>query len=91
MAVLFFLAVNQQGLLRLWRLQREQEHLEVEIALLRERSAELRLARTRLENDMLYIERLAREKYRMVKKGEKVFRVIQPEDQPPAVKRVQTP
>ncbi len=91
MAVLFFLAVNQQGLLRLWRLQREQEHLEAEIALLRERSAELRQARTRLENDMVYIERLAREKYRMVKKGEKVFRVIPHEDQPPAGKRVQTP
>ncbi len=91
MAVLFFLAVNQHGLLRLWRLQREQERLEVEIALLRERSADLRQVRTHLENDMLYIERLVREKYRMVKKGEKVFRVIPREDRPPAGNRAQTP
>ena len=30
----------------------------------------------RLENDMKYIEKLAREKYRMAKPGEKVFKVI---------------
>ena len=90
-ALLFFLAVNQHGLLRLWRLQREQERLEVEIALLRERSHELRQARTRLDNDMLYIERLARGRYRMVKKGEKVFRVIPSKDRPAVGNRAQTP
>ena len=90
-ALLFFLAVNQHGLLRLWRLQREQVRLEVEIALLRERSHELRQVRTRLDNDMQYIERLARERYRMVKKGEKVFRVIPSENQPAVGNRAQTP
>ena len=30
----------------------------------------------RLENDIDYIEKLAREKYRMAKPGEKVFKVI---------------
>ena len=34
----------------------------------------------RLENDIDYIEKLAREKYRMAKKGEKVFKVIEKED-----------
>jgi len=29
-----------------------------------------------LENDLKYIEKLAREKYRMAKPGEKVFKVI---------------
>ena len=90
-AVLFFLAVNQHGLLRLWQLQREQVRLDVEIALLRERSHELRLVRTRLDNDMQYIERLARERYRMVKKGEKVFRVIPSENRPAVGNRAQTP
>jgi len=33
--------------------------------------------RNRLETDMEYIEKLARERYRMAKKGEKVFRVIE--------------
>ena len=90
-ALLFFMAVNQHGLLRLWRLQREQVRLEVEIALLRERSNELRQVRTRQDNDMQYIERLARERYRMVKKGEKVFRVIPSENRPAVGNRAQTP
>ena len=29
-----------------------------------------------LENDMAYIERLARERYRMVRRGEQLFRVM---------------
>lgn len=90
-ALLFFLAVNQHGLLRLWRLQREQVRLDVEIALLIERSHELRQIRTRLDSDMQYIERLARERYRMVKKGEKVFRVIPSENRPAVGNRAQTP
>ena len=32
--------------------------------------------KTRLENDLQYIEKLAREKYRMAKPGEKVFKVM---------------
>jgi cell division protein FtsB len=32
--------------------------------------------KNRLETDLDYIERLAREKYRMAKRGEKVFKVI---------------
>ena len=35
------------------------------------------IEKTRLESDLQYIEKLAREKYRMAKKGEKVFRVIE--------------
>ena len=37
---------------------------------------ELVLEKHRLENDLDYIEKLAREKYRMAKPGEKVFKVI---------------
>ena len=74
--VLLFISLNQHGLLRLYRLRAEQKHLEEEIALLQERAAELRQEMVSLEHDMVYIERLAREKYRMVKRGEKVFRVI---------------
>ena len=32
--------------------------------------------KNRLENDLKYIEKLAREKYKMAKPGEKVFKVI---------------
>ena len=80
LVVLLFLIFNRHGLLHLYRLQSEQKRIEAEIALLQERAAELRQGVASLESDLMYIERLAREKYRMVKRGEKVFRVIR--DQP---------
>ncbi len=89
-AILSFIALNQYGLFRLWRLQKEHEQLQAEIALLREKSQTLRGEQTRLEDDMVYIERLAREKYRMVKRGEKVFRVIPSEQLQPADEQGQT-
>ena len=75
-AVLLVLAINRHGLARLYRLRTEQERLNGEIALLQEQTARLRQEMTSLQSDLTYIERLAREKYRMVKRGEKVFRVI---------------
>jgi cell division protein FtsB len=36
----------------------------------------LEAEKTRLETDFEYIEQLAREKYRMAKPGEKVFKVL---------------
>ncbi|MEE9466480.1 MAG: septum formation initiator family protein [Candidatus Neomarinimicrobiota bacterium] len=89
--ILFFIAVNQHGLFRLWRLQTEHEQLQAEIVLLRERAQQLRQGQAQLENDMRYIEKLAREKYRMVKRGEKVFRVIPSSEQQPAGEQEQTP
>ena len=88
-AVLLFITVNRQGLLRLHRLRAEQERLEREIARLEAQTTELMVERAHLETDLSYVERLAREKYRMVQRGEKVFRVM-PSD-PPAKKNGKTP
>lgn len=55
--------------------------MDVEIVMLRDRAGQLRGEIASLENDLEYIERLAREKYRMVKRGEKIFRVV-PQDPP---------
>ena len=74
--VLLFILINQHGLAPLYRLQQDNKRLNKEIAALRARADSLRTEQTSLENDMLYIERLARGKYRMVKRGEKVFRVM---------------
>tara|TARA_B100000700_G_scaffold330500_1_gene457050 strand:- start:10152 stop:10271 length:120 start_codon:yes stop_codon:yes gene_type:complete len=35
------------------------------------------IEKERLENDLEYIEQLARERHRMAKPGEKVFRVVE--------------
>ena len=80
---LLFIILNRHGLLRLYQLRAEQERLEAEITMLQEQAAELRQEMGSLENDLAYIERLAREKYRMVKRGEKVFRVMQNRQRPP--------
>lgn len=74
--VLLIVALNRQGLGRLYRFKAEQARLQLEIAALEARAVELKVERAHLEVDMAYIERLAREKYRMVKRGEKVFRVL---------------
>lgn len=55
--------------------------MEAEIVMIRDRAIQLRDEVSKLENDLEYIERLAREKYRMVKRGEKIFRVV-PKDPP---------
>ena len=52
--------------------QKRIEELKTEIALLENE-------KKRLQTDLDYIERLAREKYRMAKTGEKVFKVISKE------------
>ena len=82
LVVLLFLIPGRHGLLHLYRLQSEQRRIEVEIASLQERATELRQEVASLKGDLTYIERLAREKYRMVKRGEKVFRVMPDRRQP---------
>ena len=74
--ILFLLVFNNHGLLRLYRIQSENRQVEAEIALLQARAAELSQEAASLENNMAYIERLAREKYRMVRQGEQLFRVM---------------
>jgi cell division protein FtsB len=43
---------------------------------LRDEREKLKIEKNKLENDMKYLEKLARENYLMSKPGEKVFRVL---------------
>ena len=67
---------GDHGLLQLYKLKKEKNKIQKHISNIREEKEELVLEKHRLENDMEYIEKLAREKYRMAKPGEKVFKVI---------------
>ena len=67
---------GDHGILQLYKLKKEKSKMQDHIIDLREEKEELVLEKHRLENDLGYIEKLAREKYRMAKPGEKVFKVI---------------
>ena len=67
---------GDHGLLQLYKLKRERSKIQNHISELRKDREGLVKEKTRLENDLKYIEKLAREKYRMSKPGEKVFKVM---------------
>ena len=66
---------GDHGLLQLYKLK-EKNKIQDHISNFREEKEKLVSEKHRLENDIDYIEKLAREKYRMAKPGEKVFKVI---------------
>ncbi|KAB2879521.1 septum formation initiator family protein [bacterium] len=57
-------------------IKRQKMNLENEIAQLKKDQAHLLKNRERIKNDLTYIEKVAREKYSMVKPGEHVYQVI---------------
>ena len=67
---------GDHGLLQLYKLKRERSKIKNHISELRKDREELIKEKAKLENDLKYIEKLAREKYKMAKPGEKVFKVI---------------
>ena len=67
---------GDHGLLQLYKLKQERKEVQEHITQLRENRETLIAEKNRLENDLEYIEKLAREKYRMAKPGEKVFKVV---------------
>lgn len=73
-AAYLFLA-GDDGLFRLRERRRELEEVEVEAARLAAENDSLRQVLWRLENDLDYVEKVAREEYGLSKKGERVYRL----------------
>ena len=71
-----FLVSNDLGIVRWYQLRRERNQIKAEIDQLIQEEAELTNELDRLTNDKEYIKKIAREKFYMVKAGEKIFRVI---------------
>ena len=67
---------GDHGLMQLYKLKQERKKVQEFIIELRENREKLTAEKNRLENDLEYLEKLAREKFRMAKPGEKVFKVI---------------
>ena len=77
LVIIFFF--GDHGLYQLYTLKKERAQIQNQINRLRKEKIELENEKIKLQTDYKYIEELAREKYRMAKKGEKVFKVIDQE------------
>ena len=79
LATLFVLGLvlGDYGLYQIYVLSKNKKAVEASIGELKETRDSLLVKQEKLANDIKYIEKIARERYRMAKKGEKVFRVIE--------------
>ena len=68
---------SDRGLINLWSLKNEKLEIQNEINSLRSQIAMLEKEEERLKFDEKYIEKIAREKFKMVKPGERVFKVAE--------------
>ena len=75
---------GDHGLIHLLRLQREQRDLEHVAFQLQQNNEQLRQRIRGLQSDDRYIEKLARERLGLVKKGEIIYRAAPPKRLPPA-------
>jgi len=74
-----FFASGPRGAYQLARFLGQKKDLEKEIKQLEQDKKELQIVKDKLENDPEYIEKVAREKYKMKKEGEKVYQVVEDE------------
>jgi len=74
--LLIIFIFGDHGLFQLYKLKRERKQVQIHITQLRENREKLIAEKNLLENDLDYIEKLARERFKMAKTGEKVFKVI---------------
>ena len=64
------------GIIQWYQLRHERNEVQAEINRLIQEESKLTSELDRLTNDKEYIKKIAKEKFHMVKPGEKVFRVI---------------
>jgi cell division protein FtsB len=74
--LVWFFFGGSDGLIAQREMNREIEHLRHDIELISAQNVELRAQITRLQEDLAYLERIARERYGMARPGERVYRVI---------------
>ena len=72
-----YVITNDMGLASLVETKREKTRLETSIYKLTKQQIKLNNEITNLKTNKEYIEKIAREKFMMIKPGEKVFKVVQ--------------
>ncbi|SVC82327.1 uncharacterized protein METZ01_LOCUS335181, partial [marine metagenome] len=71
-----YLVYTDFGIKKLITVKREKNNFQTQIQSLLNQQISIQNEITKLKTDTLYIEQLAREKFLMVKPGEKVFKVL---------------
>lgn len=77
----FALFGGEYGLFELWRLEKQRERELVELEAFREEVAQLRARADSLESDSATLERIARERYGLIRDGERLYRFVDDPDQ----------
>jgi cell division protein FtsB len=77
--LLIFFASGPRGTYQLFHFYQQKTALEQEIKNLQLKKVELEYLKKKIENDPAYIEKIAREKYKMKKKDEQVYHVVEDE------------
>lgn len=67
------------GLIQLWRLKQREVALNREVMRLQVQQDSLRREIQFLQTDTTYIEKIARERYKLGKPGEKIYKIVKPE------------
>ena len=73
--IIIFIFGNH-GVIELYQLSKKRQQIQEEIVILRQQKIDLEKEKSLLKNDKKHIEKLAREKYRMAKPNERIFKVI---------------
>lgn len=64
------------GFIKYYELSLKKERLKSEIITIKKQIDSLNIIIEKLDNDMEYIEKVAREKYNMIKEGETVYQIV---------------
>lgn len=70
---LSYLSFNDYGIVRHFRIKKELQQLQSKIDMLEKQQVEIHATIDKLKSDNDYIEKLAREKLQMIKKGEELY------------------
>ena len=73
--IIIFIFGNH-GVIELYQLSKKRQQIQKEIVILRQQKIDLEKEKSLLKNNKKHIEKLAREKYRMAKPNERIFKVI---------------
>ena len=78
--LLLLMAVfHENGILNAYQLEQEQHKIKTENENLRTKNKKLRMEIKGLKSDPYEIEKIAREKLHLVKSGDKVYHIVQPQ------------